>query len=195
MITYLQEKANTFYHACVLRGRCGGIRNLFVGRKRCSTGYKMHCRDGESAFQTHILVKYSKGKYNHKRVKYFAYAVCNMGVTVQKNFKEYRKRFDIGSIYKLMNQSRARTSTKKPVLRMIYTDEYLDLLSMDLPQHTSKRGSPTHNLDFQKHVKTDHPKNRGKTRISRISIFLPPANSTVDFCNFVKKKDKKRVSY
>jgi len=53
--------------------------------------YTMHYRDGESTFQTHILVKYSKGKYNHKRVKYFAYAVYYMGVTVQKTFKEYRK--------------------------------------------------------------------------------------------------------
>jgi len=62
-------KTNTFYHACVLRRRNGGMKNLFVGRKSlliCFTQYTIHSMDGEAAFQTHIVVKYYKGKYNVK---------------------------------------------------------------------------------------------------------------------------------
>jgi len=92
----------------------------FVWRKSCSTGYTMHSMDGEAAFQTHILVKYYRGKYNREGVKYFTYAVYDIGVTVYKTFKEYWKRFGIEYSYKLMDQARTRTSTKKTVLRPLY---------------------------------------------------------------------------
>jgi putative transposase len=80
----------------------------------------MHSKDGEATFQTNIVVKYSKGKYNRKGVKYFAYAVHDMDIPVKRMFKEYRKRFGIESSHKLMNTARARTSSKKPVLRLLY---------------------------------------------------------------------------
>jgi len=66
VINYLQEKQLPFIMSCVLRGRCGGIRNLFVGRKSYSTRYTMHSMGGEAAFQTHIVVKYYRVKYNRK---------------------------------------------------------------------------------------------------------------------------------
>jgi len=59
---------------CVLRGRSGGIKNLFVGRKNYSTHYTMHSMDGEADFQSHILRKYYRMKYNREGVKYLSYA-------------------------------------------------------------------------------------------------------------------------
>jgi hypothetical protein len=73
----------------------------------------MRSGDGEATFTTHIMVKYSKDKYKTKGAKYFAYAVYGMNIPISRTFKEYRKRFGIESSYKLMNQARARTSTKK----------------------------------------------------------------------------------
>ena len=120
VINYLHEKQLPFIMPCVPRGRSGGIRNLFVGRKSYSAQYTMHSKDGEATFQTNIVVKYSKGKYKRKGVKYFAYAVYDMDIPVKRMFKEYRKRFGIESSHKLMNAARARTSSKKPVLRLFY---------------------------------------------------------------------------
>jgi len=94
VINYL-PKGKYLLPCCVLRGRCGSIRNLFVGRKSCSTEYTMHYMGGEAAFQTHILVKYYRWKYNREGVKYFAYAVYDMDTPVKRMFKEYRKRFGI----------------------------------------------------------------------------------------------------
>jgi len=55
-----------------------------------------------------------------KGVKYFAYAVYDMDILVKRMFKEYRKCFDIESCHKLMNAARARTSSKNPVLVLLY---------------------------------------------------------------------------
>ena len=73
----------------------------------------MRSGDGEATFTIHIMVKYSKDKYKTKGIKYFTYATYGMDLPISKTFKEYRKRFGIESSYKLMNQARARTSTKK----------------------------------------------------------------------------------
>ena len=40
--------------------------------------------------------------------------------TVTKTYKEYRKRFGIESSHRLMNTARARTSSRDPVLRLLY---------------------------------------------------------------------------
>jgi len=45
VMKYLHEKQLPFTMPCVLRGRCGGIRILFVGRKSYSTRYTMHYKD------------------------------------------------------------------------------------------------------------------------------------------------------
>jgi len=120
VINYLQERQTSFIMPCVMRGRSGGIRKLFVGRKSYSTEYTMRSLEAEAAFQVNIVVKYSKGKYNRNGLEYFAYAVYGIDTPVHKTFKEYRKRFGIESSYKQMNKARARTTTKKPVLRLLY---------------------------------------------------------------------------
>jgi len=120
VINYLQGMEIPFIIPCVPRGRSGGIRNLFGGKKSYSTQYTMHSKGKEATFQVNIVVKYSKGKYDRHSVEYFAYAVHGMDIQVKRTYKEYRKRFGIESSHKLMNTARARTSAKKPVRRLLY---------------------------------------------------------------------------
>ena len=119
VINYLTHRKTPFIIPCVKRGPSGGIRKLFKGKKSYSTEYTMHSKENEATFQVNVVVKYSKGKYNRNGLKYFAYAVHNMNLPIKNTFKEYRKRFGIESSYRLMNQARIRTSTKKPVLRLL----------------------------------------------------------------------------
>ena len=130
VINYLQKRKTPFIMPCVMRGRSGGIRDLFIGRKSYSTQYTMHSKNGKATFQVNTVVKYSKDKYKTKGAKYFAYAVYGMNIPISRTFKEYRKRFGIESSYKLMNQARARTSTKKPVLRLLYVGLSLLLVNI-----------------------------------------------------------------
>lgn len=120
VINYLQGREIPFIIPCAPRGRSGGIRNLFAGKKSYSTPYTMHSKGKEATFQANIVVKYSKGKYGRHSLEYFAYAVYGLDISVKRTYKEYRKRFGIESSHKLMNAARARTSSKKPVLRLLY---------------------------------------------------------------------------
>jgi putative transposase len=120
MINYLIHRKTPFIIPCVKRGPSGGIRKLFNGKKSYSTEYTMHSKENQATFQVNVVVKYSKGKYKRNGLKYFAYAIYNMDISVKNTFKEYRKRFGIESSYRLMNQARIRTNTKKPVLRLLY---------------------------------------------------------------------------
>lgn len=120
VINHLQERDIPFLMPCVARGRSGGIRKLFIGRKSYITTYTMCSRGKEATFQTHVVVKYSKGRYKRSGARYFAYAVHGMDLSVHRTFNEYRKRFGVESSYKLKNLALPRTSTKNPVLRLLY---------------------------------------------------------------------------
>lgn len=74
----------------------------------------------EATFQVNVVVKYSRGKYKRRGTRHFAYAVYGMDLPVHKTFKEYRKRFGVESSYKLKNLALPRTSTRNPVLRLLY---------------------------------------------------------------------------
>jgi putative transposase len=120
MINYLQNRKTSFIMPCVKKGPSGGIRNLLTGRKSYSTEYTMRSKESEATFQVNVIAKYSKGKYKRNGIKHFAYAVYNVDIPLKKTFNEYRKRFGIESSYRLMNQARTHTSTKKPELRLLY---------------------------------------------------------------------------
>jgi len=120
VINYLQNIKTPFIIPCVKRGPSGGIRNLLTGKKSYSTEYTMRSKENEATFQVNVVVKYSKGKYKRNGIEYFAYAVYNTDMPINKTFNRYRKRFGIESSYRLMNQARIHTSTKKPVLRLLY---------------------------------------------------------------------------
>jgi putative transposase len=130
VINYLQNRKTPFIIPCVKRGSKGGIRNLLTGRESYSTEYTMHSKDSEATFQVNVLVKYSKGKYGRNGIKHFAYAVYNVDIPLKNTFKEYRKRFGIESSYRLMNQARTHTSTKKPALRLLYIGLGLLLINL-----------------------------------------------------------------
>jgi len=120
VINYLQEREVPFIMPCVQRGRSGGIRNLLVGKKSYSTMYTMSSGGKQASFQTHVVVKYSKGKYMRIGARRFAYAVYAVDLPVHRTFHEYRKRFGVESSYKLKNLALPRTSTKNPVIRLLY---------------------------------------------------------------------------
>ena len=71
-------------------------------------------------FDLAIVCKYSKKKYNKRGAKYFTYALIGAIPKSKKVFGEYRKRFGIETSYRILNQARARTSSRSPELRLLY---------------------------------------------------------------------------
>jgi hypothetical protein len=104
-----------------VRGKSGGVRSLFQGKSR-QTSYTFNSpKQGQSTVQAVVVQRYSKGCYGRHKSKWFAYAVSGLsaGILPAQVFELYRQRFGIESSYRQMNQVRARTSTRNPVIRLL----------------------------------------------------------------------------
>jgi Transposase DDE domain len=104
-----------------VRGKSGGVRSLFQGKSR-KTSYTFNSpKHGQYTVQAVVVKRYSKGRYGRHKSKWFAYAVTGLpaGILPAHVFELYRQRFGIESSYRQMNQVRARTSTRNPVIRLL----------------------------------------------------------------------------
>jgi hypothetical protein len=104
-----------------VRGKSGGVRSLFQGKSR-KTSYTFNSpKHGQYTVQAVVVKRYSKGRYGRHKSKWFAYAVTGLRAAIlpAQVFELYRQRFGIESSYRQMNQVRARTSTRNPVIRLL----------------------------------------------------------------------------
>lgn len=124
-----------------VRGKSGGVRSLFQGKSR-KTSYTFNSpKHGQYTVQAVVVKRYSKGRYGRHKSKWFAYAVTGLptGILPAHLFALYRQRFGIESSYRQMNQVRARTSTRNPVLRLLLVGLAFVLFNLyiSLRQHLS----------------------------------------------------------
>lgn len=104
-----------------VRGKSGGVRTLFQDKSR-KTAYTFNsAKHGQYTVQAVVVKRYSKGRYGRHKSKWFAYAVAGLPASIlpAQVFELYRQRFGIESSYRQMNQVRARTSTRNPVIRLL----------------------------------------------------------------------------
>lgn len=104
-----------------VRGKSGGVRSLFQGKSRKTTYTFNSPKHGKYTVQAVVVKRYSKGRYERHKSKWFAYAVAGVPAALlpAQVFELYRQRFGIESSYRQMNQVRARTSTRNPVIRLL----------------------------------------------------------------------------
>jgi putative transposase len=117
----LQRRKLRFIMPIPVRGKSGGVRTLFESASR-KTRYTFHSpQHGEWEVAAVVVKKYSKGRYKRKGVRWFAYAVGRLpkSVAPYQVFEMYRQRFGIEASYRQMNQVRARTASRNPVLRLL----------------------------------------------------------------------------
>lgn len=117
----LQRRKLRFILPIPVRGKSGGVRTLFEAASRKTT-YTFHSpQHGEWEVATVVVKKYSKGRYKRKGARWFAYAVGQLPKSVEPHqvFEMYRQRFGIEASYRQMNQVRARTASRNPVLRLL----------------------------------------------------------------------------
>jgi len=105
-----------------VRGRSGGVRNLFHGPCSYATTYTFSSAEvGTYTVQAVAVRRYTKGKYGRHGVKWFAYAVAGLPdrCPPRQVFELYRQRFGIETSYRQMNQVRARTTSRNPTVRLL----------------------------------------------------------------------------
>ena len=121
VIRWLHAGEIPFVMPVIIRGKQGGTRALLTPRRTRKTRYTMQSPlYGNVTFDAWVIGTYSKGKYGRHGLEYQAYAVHNVPIRLRGVPDEYRKRFGIESSYRLKNQSRIRTSTKNPIVRLLY---------------------------------------------------------------------------
>jgi hypothetical protein len=117
----LQRRKIRFVIPIPIRGKSGGVRNLFHSASRKTT-YTLHSPKHDALSVDAIVIKkYSKGRYKRKGARWFAYAVGRLPKSIEayQVFEMYRQRFGIEASYRQMNQVRARTTSRNPVLRLL----------------------------------------------------------------------------
>lgn len=117
----LRQHRLSFVTPIPVRGKSGGVRRLFQGKSRKTTYTFNSPKYGKYTVQAVAVKRYSKGRYGRHTCKWFAYAVAGLsaGILPAQVFELYRQRFGIESSYRQMNQVRARTSTRNPVIRLL----------------------------------------------------------------------------
>jgi len=106
--------------AAPAKGKKRGIKSLLRGRKSRVVSYTMRSKGDSEEIRLALVCKYSKGKYDRKGAFYFAYVLINVNLSPRVCYEKYRKRFGIETSYRLMNATRARTSSRSPELRLLY---------------------------------------------------------------------------
>lgn len=125
IMSYLNSVCIPYIIAAFPRGRkTGGLWKLTKDRRDSFvTSYTTtDSNTGEGCtFRLYAVAKYRKKRYRKKHgVQYMFYAAGLVNIPVERMFEEYRKRFGIESSYRMMKKSRARTSSRSAVLRLLY---------------------------------------------------------------------------
>jgi putative transposase len=123
VISYLKKRKVPFVMPVVCRGKNGGTRALLRTKKSYTTEYTMRnaAKHREVSFSVHVVRIYLKSRYGKHGSKCYGYIVHPLDVvSLRRVFDEYRKRFGIESSYRLMNESRARTSSRDPKRRLLF---------------------------------------------------------------------------
>jgi putative transposase len=117
----LQRRKLRFIIPIPVRGKSGGVRTLFHAASRKTTYTLNSPKHGELEVHAVVVKKYSKGRFKRKGARWFAYAVGRLPKSIEARqvFEMYRQRFGIETSYRQMNQVRARTTSRNPVVRLL----------------------------------------------------------------------------
>jgi hypothetical protein len=121
VIRWLKACNIPFVMPVIIRGKKGGTRALLLPKKSYITNYTMESITyGSVTFKVYVVGIYLKGKQGKHGIEYQAFAVHKVSIPLHSMPDEYRKRFGIECSYRLKNCSRIRTTTKNPVVRVLY---------------------------------------------------------------------------
>lgn len=121
VIRWLQANGIPFVMPVIIRGKQAGTKQLLKGGKSYRTTYTMRSQNyGSVTFDVWVVCAYKNGKYGKHGIEYFAYAVYEISLKLRGIHDDYRKRFGIETSYRMKNECRIKTSSKNPVVRLLY---------------------------------------------------------------------------
>jgi hypothetical protein len=121
VIRWLKALNIPFLMPAVIRGKQSGTRQLLQGRRSYGTCYTLRSTVyGSLDCQMRIVCHYLKGRQGKHGVGYFLYVVHRLKIPLNALHQYYRERFGIETSYRIKNHCRIRTTTKNPVVRLLF---------------------------------------------------------------------------
>jgi hypothetical protein len=121
VIRWLKALNIPFLMPAVIRGKTGGTRALLVGRKSYFTSYTLKSPTyGSITLRMAVVCGYLKGFKQQHGIRYALYVLHRVKVALPQIHAYYRERFGIETSYRLKNHGRIRTTTKNPILRLLF---------------------------------------------------------------------------
>jgi putative transposase len=121
VIRWLKALNIPFLMPAVIRGKTGGTRQLLVGRKSYATRYTLTSANyGSVTCQMRVVCTYYKGFKGKHGIQYTLYVVHRVTVALHQLHQHYKERFGIETSYRIKNQCRIRTTSKNPVVRLLF---------------------------------------------------------------------------
>ncbi len=121
VIKYLIASDIPFIMPAIRNGKTGGIKQYLKGRKSYQTTHTMNKGSyNEITFDLCIICTYRKGKRGKHGIEYLAYVVYKVDINLDYISEDYRKRFGIETSYRLKNICRIRTTSKNPIIRLLF---------------------------------------------------------------------------
>lgn len=121
VLRHLSEQPYVSVVAIPRKGKT--LRGLCQGKKSLETEYTMtSAKYGQITFPLMVVCRYRMGRAGKRGVRYLLFAVLGeCRSTPLRIAEEYRQRFGIETSYRIMNQARAKTTSRKAGLRLLLT--------------------------------------------------------------------------
>ena len=121
VIRWLKALKLPFIMPAVIRGKKGGTRQFCNGRTSYWTPYRIDSgKYGTVDCQWAVVCRYCKGFRQKHGIDYRLYVVYRVKVALGALRNQYRKRFGIETSDRIKNHCRIRTTTKNPVVRLLF---------------------------------------------------------------------------
>jgi len=121
VIHWLKALNFPFLMTAIISGKEGGTRQRILGRISYATSYTLTSPQyGSVTCQMVVVCNYYKGFKGKHGIQYSLYVVYRVKVALDQLHHHYKKRFGIGTSYRIKNPCRIRTTTKNPVVRLLF---------------------------------------------------------------------------
>lgn len=120
VIRWLKALNLPFVMPAIVRGKRGGTRQLLKGRKSHFTPYTLSGTYGSVECNMGVVCCYQRGQRGQHGIQRLLYVVYGLNLALSTLHHDYRFRFGIETSYRVKNHCRIRTTTKNPVVRLLF---------------------------------------------------------------------------
>jgi hypothetical protein len=119
IIKWLKANNVAFEMPMVIRGK--KLRQIVdAQRKSGKVKYTMSSGKDFVELELYIVCTYARGERGRHCVERLVYIVSRVGLAIESIVKDYRSRFGIETSYRMKNICLIKTTTKSPVLRLLF---------------------------------------------------------------------------